>query len=187
MYPIKIYASMVSNLTDARYFAAMGVELIGFDLDSDISQSTIGSIVSWVEGPTFVGETSLVDISTKLQNNLTEIGLSTFLLSPFNENALPSALIRYTTSHKGKLTDPCVLKIDQKFEALNESEIENLYFKLEGLKCYLDIEVKPSDLKRLIDEVKPYGLVVRGGDEERVGVKTFEDLDDLFDALEEIA
>ena len=38
-------------------------------------------------------------------------------------------------------------------------------------------------LNIIIDTLKPTGLSMRGGEEEKVGYKSFEDLDEVFDLL----
>ena len=57
---MKIKASKIENLTDARYFAAQGVEYLGFDLtnieENQEKYRTIHAIKEWVEGVQFVGE-----------------------------------------------------------------------------------------------------------------------------------
>jgi len=50
MLKTKVIASHVTNLTDARYFAARGVDFLLFDLD-DITIDAAVEIKEWVEGP----------------------------------------------------------------------------------------------------------------------------------------
>ena len=44
--------------------------------------------------------------------------------------------------------------------------------------------VSPTDLAAFVEELAPLGLSVRGGAEEKVGYKSFDELDDLFELLE---
>jgi len=52
--------SSVNNLSDARYAAGMGVELLGFDLEESsanyVSPEEFAAITNWVSGVKFVGE-----------------------------------------------------------------------------------------------------------------------------------
>ncbi|NJN34710.1 MAG: hypothetical protein HC817_11130 [Saprospiraceae bacterium] len=50
-------------------------------------------------------------------------------------------------------------------------------------KIILHIDFQLADLETL-NLSGFYGLILRGGDEERVGVKSFDELDEIFDALE---
>ncbi len=55
----KIKASGITNLTDARYFAAREVEWLGFKIGDDsssISLMAAKAIVEWVDGVKIVGE-----------------------------------------------------------------------------------------------------------------------------------
>ncbi len=47
----------------------------------------------------------------------------------------------------------------------------------------LDLDVAAADMPELLAAVQPYGWVARGGEEERVGVKSYDDLDEIFEAL----
>ena len=57
--------SNVNNLSDARYAAGMGVELIGFDLDESsenyVDPDQFHAITNWISGVKFVGELSTID------------------------------------------------------------------------------------------------------------------------------
>ena len=73
---MKIIANRVTNLTDARYFAAMGVDWIGFDMGTD-SQLSIEHVIAfsdWVEGPQFYldvrgrSEEQIADVNEMLIN-----------------------------------------------------------------------------------------------------------------------
>ena len=56
MIPIKVYASSIANLSDARYFAGQGAEIISFQLNASMSIDQIKEIMSWVEVPYFALE-----------------------------------------------------------------------------------------------------------------------------------
>ncbi|HMX39199.1 MAG TPA: hypothetical protein PKD78_02690, partial [Saprospiraceae bacterium] len=61
-----IKASGVTNLSDARYFAAREVRFLGFNLDEGsagyVEPSMLHAIREWVEGPLIVGEFSAAPI-----------------------------------------------------------------------------------------------------------------------------
>ena len=57
--------SNVTNLSDARYCAGMGVDMLGFSMDADspnyIDPKKFGEIRGWVAGVQIVGETTATD------------------------------------------------------------------------------------------------------------------------------
>lgn len=55
MLKTKVKAGNITNLSDARYCAGMGVDWLGFPV-SDIDPKTLAEITGWVSGPQFVLE-----------------------------------------------------------------------------------------------------------------------------------
>ena len=76
---MKTAALGVRNLTDARYFAAMNVDWIGFDMsvDSPLTMEHILAFSEWVEGPRL-----LLDVRGRTPDEI-----ATFL-GDFNAHAL---------------------------------------------------------------------------------------------------
>jgi phosphoribosylanthranilate isomerase len=70
-----VKVSNISNLSDARYCAGMGVEVLGFNIDptsSDcIDQQDFKEITDWVAGVSFAGEfhsASILEIKSAMKN-----------------------------------------------------------------------------------------------------------------------
>ena len=66
----------------------------------------------------------------------------------------------------------------------------NIPFSLEALKnicrkfpCLLSIEATTAETEELLASTSCQGLHVVGGEEEKVGLKLFDDLDELFELL----
>jgi phosphoribosylanthranilate isomerase len=51
-------------------------------------------------------------------------------------------------------------------------------------RIILNLDCQPDEVSSMVSEVNPYALGVHGGEEERVGVKSFDDLDAILDELE---
>ena len=72
-----VYVSRITNLSDARYCAGMGVDLLGFVIDpSDpdyVSPETYQQLIGWVAGP----------------ERVVEVGLATFDESVLREHYAP--------------------------------------------------------------------------------------------------
>ena len=71
MLTTTIKASSISNLTDARYFAAWHVDWLGFDLTAEglavLPLPEVKEIKDWIEGPKIVGELAVLDIEQSQQ------------------------------------------------------------------------------------------------------------------------
>ena len=51
-------------------------------------------------------------------------------------------------------------------------------------RIILHLDCPVEDVPRMIAEIKPYAMSLSGGEEEQVGVKSFDDLDEILDILE---
>jgi len=193
MQNVKIKASQINNLTDARYFAALGVEWIGFklDLSSDdrVEPALFHGIRSWIEGPKIVaeiGKTPIDLFSEVYELNAFDLLQSSEpiegrdLIIPFKPNnlealnsLLPSSIYLLDLEHIPELelyaSVSDLQNLNERFNFIWPAPRENNYLKL------------------LLEEIKPYGIEVKGGLEEKVGFKSFDELDVFFDILEESA
>jgi len=154
MLKLKIAVLSINNLTDARYFAAYGVDYLGFDLNTEsddfLGFDKIKEIVEWVEGPKTLGQ--LTDVSGK---NL------------FDEVLTLDAVC------------------DQKVIVDGEAEYPIIDFVQGGFSkgMFIDGFDGVEDIQFIIEQGLDLGLVLRGGDETKVGVKTYDELDAIFELL----
>ncbi|MDQ6479751.1 hypothetical protein [Dyadobacter sp. LHD-138] len=198
--------SNVTNLSDARYCAGMGVEMLGFSIDQDspnyISPKKFEEICSWLAGVQLVAESSQSDPELLLKA-LSEYpvhyvqvetqGLLTYLQSELNlplilrvsvdtydANDIYSILSRY-----GDEVAYFLLESDVN-TALTEEWINALaqlakeYPILIGFG--LDDESTVNNLTETFPEI---GIALRGSEEIRPGYKDFGSMMDILEALEE--
>ena len=212
MLKIKVKASQITNLTDARYFAAKEVEWLSFDFTEGssayIDPMKARAMFDWVEGPCIVGEFQ----------NLTaaEIGFYTEgwglkavqlgFLTPISEVSLIKNVPIIQEINVEHFTNPVFLRqeltplapfvqaFQLNFDKSNISwedlknpssmiTVEDLKELCQDFKIILSIDFQLDTLEEIMD-VNPFGLNLKGGDEERVGVKSFDELDEILDALE---
>lgn len=209
MLKIKVKAGQINNLTDARYFAAWEVDWLGFNLDASrakpISILDFKAIKEWVDGVEIVAEfgvtpfDEIVAIMNELQINtlqlngniherelkeLKEMGytiIKTFDLS----DRTTWATIENRLAHDSLIIDYLLLD----FGALTATTLleEHAALLKKWCKKYpiiLDIDVEASEIDRLVDTLNPLALGVKGGEEEKVGFKSYDELDEFFEVLE---
>jgi len=198
--------SNVTNLSDARYCAGMGVEMLGFSIDQNspnyISPKKFEEICSWLAGVQLVAESNMSD-PQELLKTLAEYpvhyvqveapGLLTYLQSElslplilrvsvdtYDANDIYSILSRY-----GDDVAYFLLESDKNL-ALTEDWIEVLsklakeYPILIGFGLEDDLTVN-----RLTDTFPEIGIALRGSEEIRPGYKDFGSMMDILEALEE--
>lgn len=198
---IGVKASGITHLTDARYFAAQGVKWMGFDtvvqgsLEQDIQR--VMAIREWIDGVDLIGEFKNQGVPEILYW-VNEVGLDGIQIdNSFPEGdiiQLPKGLFIIVQITSPIFTDPQIL-INQfkEFESiadcfLIEVNQENInHRELKALSVNYPILYEwnaPSELlPKFFQEVSSYGLSLRGSNEKKIGFKSFEELDEIFEEL----
>jgi phosphoribosylanthranilate isomerase len=197
-----VKVSEVNNLSDARYCAGMGVEMIGFCLDENhprfIELARLREISVWVSGVKVVGEVTGDDVENinylAEQLNLDYVQLS-HTISP---------------DRIGRIKKPVILKLD-----FDPENIENISIELQTLskhvaffilesrdfdsvksfekqlqswcsqyKIIIAFGIKKEELDEIVNVIKPFGIGLKGGQEIKPGLKDFEALSEILEALE---
>lgn len=216
MLRTKVKASAITNLTDARYFAAREVTWLGFCLDpadeNYITPQEVLAIKEWVDGPLIVGEFNLqttdeITAAIGLLNlDVIQAGMFTsfetleslFAAHPdltvikefVIEPTTPAEALREQLKSYSHLTSKFILNFDKNgipWSALEKGQPFSLAFLSALCRQYeilLSIDLSPAGAGVILSTLDPAGLNVRGGLEEKVGFKSFDELDGLFDVLE---
>jgi phosphoribosylanthranilate isomerase len=194
MHKTKIKVNDIQNLTDARYFAAMGVDYLGFccnpGSETFCSLAKIKEITDWVEGPQFVlqfqGFQSEQEIKSVINTGLGH-ALHFGVFATYDINFELPIFKEFIFENINKDTnfdcDFPILRSDIDWEKITEKDKIKLSEILVSKHCFLDFKWQTSSLKDLIQQLPSFGLILKGGSEERIGVKTFDDLDDIFEIL----
>lgn len=208
MLKTKIKASRITNLTDARYFSAWDVAYIGFNLeegnDSYIPPVNVKAMKEWLEGPQFVGEFgSFVDVEDVV-GLVDALGLDAIQVGTlcnvetiqalhgkeipiikeitWNETSTWEA-VRKEYADLAPFVELFLIDFSQ-----NSFAIDNMREDISNIcqlhPTFIDANIKGADAENFLEETKAFGLAIKGGDEEKVGYKSFDDLDDIFEALE---
>ena len=212
MLKTKIKASAVNNLTDARYFAAREVEWLGFRFSGDpeaaISLMAAKAIAEWVDGVKLVGEfdfatvEEIVNADEQLHFDAVQVGMYTpaetleklpnltFIKEVVVENDSSEAEIE---AHLAAYASCCgyflldYTKAGINWDAVKTGKPLSLNFLkrlISENKILLALDFQASEAQSVIETLHPEGLSLTGGTEEKVGFKSFDELDEIFDKLE---
>lgn len=213
MLKTNIFAGGITNLTDARYFAARGAQFLSFNLEESatlaISSEKTAAIKEWVEGPSFIGVfhiSALDDIRFLVERlNLHMIQLGPFFpVENLKDHKLGVPLIKEVIVEQlnelsaileeqetlSYIFDFMLINFEKNgisWSAIKESPaiLDNLKNWNSNSKLVLAISHQPSETQEILETLNPYGLYLQGGEEEKVGFKSFDDLDEILDALED--
>lgn len=211
MLATKVLASGITHLTDARYFAAWEVDYLAFPLGGTdgLSWEYLNALREWVEGPHIVAELpadadgAAWAESLKAQNiSLALIPYTAPAAVPLHEKEIDLIVsipvegyqsvedVAEALSEVPPGTQLVLLNFEQggiTWQDLAAGHPFGLY-ALEALlatrPCLLQIDLGKQDPQALKESHPLAGFAVRGSSEEKVGYKSFDDLDDLFEGLE---
>lgn len=211
--PLKTFvkASSVTNLADARYFAAAGAEWLGFCFDKEshknISLKYAEEILNWVNGPKIVAEISQQNIN-EINELVEKLGMDfiqtserfqsiayslitipiiqeVILDKSFSEEKLRQMLSELQSRSAFFLLNFSQNKIDWKNICNKEFlSMEMLQAICKNYPVILDFDFNKENLLEIIDRLQPKGININAGTEIKTGVKDFASINDLFDLLQ---
>lgn len=213
MLKTTVKASSVSNLTDARYFAAWHVEWLGFDLTveglKNIPLAEVKEIKDWIEGPKIVGELELLDLenSQRIIDFLTLKYIQVGMFAPVEHlnslnvsSIIKTVIIEPSTSAADLKThlDTYFDYVDYFLFDFNKNKIgwndlqNNPTLNIKQLKqlceqyeLFISLDFNAQNTEEILSILNPKGISVKGGIEEKIGFKSFDELDEVFEILEE--
>ena len=191
---LRVKLGKVTNLSDARYAAGMGVEALGFNLGEDnstrLSPDDVDEISNWVSGVDIVGELGYSSIDQAAGYNLDYMEFAEAALLPANEQNV----LRITVNGQNILEVEDELKLHKdkvKYFILNvnKSELADLGQVLKVIAAqfplFISTHFTPYNLHYLLEIVQPEGIEIEGGTEEKPGFKDYDEIADVLELLEE--
>lgn len=212
MLKTKVKASAVTNLTDARYFAAREVEWLGLPLgqgaESNVAPAAAKAFVEWVDGVKIVGEFGFSD-AAEIQEmheylwfDAVQVGMFTPLEELmklerlaiikeviFEKSASEKELAEHLSTYAARC-DYFLLNFEktgitwEDVKAGQPFSVEALRALCEKYQVILAMDFSPENLPEILTQINPHGLNLTGGEEEKVGFKSFDELDEILDELE---
>lgn len=187
----KVKVGNITNLSDARYCAGMGVDLLGFPVSGPnaISLEKFKEINGWVTGPELVLEIDSSENAAELVQQFygNHIEIESSLLPSLKDVKDISLLVRVDLS-EWKKTSSLLHPFKQ-------------YIKYLVVKDYLDASIKvlkevaldysilaeysssDGSLEELLD-LPVEGVALKGGEELKPGLKDYEELSGILEKLE---
>lgn len=186
----KIIGSSIQNLTDARYFAGWLVDYLHFDLRPEstncISLDRTKEFLSWVEGPvSMVSADQSQDVEKLLvdTNSLGYMDIHQYRMDIASQDwTYGSYLSQEELMAYMELDQNTVFVVSEIFDV----RLLKKFVEQKAIKCYIDLAY--SDWREpIFEEAWVEGFMVHGSPEEKVGYKSFDELDEIFEWLEELS
>ena len=173
----------ITNLSDARYCAGMGVDDIGFCTDrnsqSYIQPSLANSILEWVSGVNIVAEGIPSDEDSYSFDKI-QVGLGEVHPDP----SIPKIITLTVSDIKKELTIPEnteYIVVDGTDNEIPGADLEIVNELTKKHKVVLGFGFNTENVKPILTKIKLFGIAMNGSAEIRPG---FNDYDELADILE---
>ncbi len=206
----KIKANSINNLSDGRYFSTFA-EWVGFNFNPNSTQSvdiaTAKEIAGWLHGPRIVGEfddqpltrinevaealqldTVQTDIDldyTKLHPNISTIIKRVVIDDTIDADRLESILMSGTGIAYFLLDfveKNSLWKDIEKHQALKPAFLQEL---CEEYRIILALPFTSQNVLSIVEQTQPFAIALASGQEEKVGIRAFDELTAIIEQLEE--
>jgi phosphoribosylanthranilate isomerase len=199
----------VTNLSDARFAAGRGAQFVGFALSPEhrnyLSPEKVQEISGWVDGPSLVGEwisglpEVIADTQERLQLDYVQLNrYDPALASAVSDLCLiqcigieawttTSEIIRqingvHLCTHHFML---CCDNPDVQEQFLSKPAHAQLITELcRDYPIILNWNFTKENLAPILEKYNPFGINLKGGTEDKPGLKDFDTLNELMDLLE---
>lgn len=196
MLKTTVKVSNLNNLSDARYCAGMGVEMLGFSMD-ELDFDKFKEMRGWLAGVQVVGETeakhvsAIIELVEKYQPDflqishwediaeIQKIGKPIILKVDFAEANLP-ALFQTTKGFVAYF----LLENSEEFDVIDDATLSQLDAWSFQFPILLGFGLKESNVNDLLEQTQLKGFALKGGHEIRPGFGDSEELMNLLEILE---
>lgn len=191
--PVKVNG--VNNLSDARYCAGMGVDMIGFSISENhpryLPSDKINGITGWLSGVQIVAEGYFGEKIPQLTAKAETIQAGTIEIDAVMYKSLAITpvpfIYRLNISEWENLqstlpADALLHVILQKDDVSYTTLIKEI---CESRRTFLNTSLLDLPyIERLLLQTKPHGITLDGGNELSPGVRDFEHLAEVLEYLE---
>ena len=183
---MEIYATNISNLTDARYFAALGAKWMEISTNGlKMNSIEFNAMKEWVTGAKWV--LNLGEIKSINENSfLVDSQIEYLSGSIDNEEELGFIHLNYEKSLTPSIFETKKNRawIINKIDFTDPTALSHLHKIARTEIIYLNIGgISSENIVQTINTIKPKGVVFSGGSEEKIGFKSFDEIDDIIELL----
>ncbi len=200
-----VKVSEISNLSDARYCAGMGVHVLGFNLEKEhphfIDPEKYAAITGWLAGVKFAAEFDTYDVR-QIEQVLTDYARIDYLqirqpqhvalLKPLRKPiimALDASRYEHDIVALADIMRGCRDQVSYFLVENNSSNrrpdlLNDLLHLSKQYPVLLGFGLNPDFVGSLIEQHGLAGIALRGGEEIKAGYKNFDELADILEAIE---
>lgn len=196
----------INNLSDARYCAGMGAEMLGFCLDETqanyVAPAAVQELAGWVAGVQLVGEFNrataahinetaetcrldYVQLNQQyLIDEIQQLQRPVLQRVPFTKDTIESELMAEMELYQAHVAYFLIYSED--YQTIDDTNIRFLQDLARHFKIFINFGLTKENVAQVVREINPAGLGLQGGQEIKPGLKEFDALQEIFEVLEEV-
>jgi len=193
-----VHVSSISNLSDARYCSGMMVDSLGYNLDENskniLSIDSVKEISQWVNGVKFIAEfyNSSEEYINKILENEIFDAIQLNIENKIKNLNFNDSKVLIRISNPNKINKHTNNFLDENFPKTETLIIDNLSSESINNLSYLDrkymLIINPyEDISSLISKLehKNFGLLLKGSNEIRPGLKDYDSLSEFLESIDD--
>ncbi|NJN42135.1 MAG: hypothetical protein HC811_07850 [Flammeovirgaceae bacterium] len=189
-----VKVGMITNLSDARYCAGMGVERLGVNVIAEspnyISPVQWQDIQGWINGPKTVAEVygiktpnQLNDIATQYNPDFLEMNLQEF--HAFRNEIKSNVMLCLQVEDRNETLSE--IKTDDRIDSfiVHENDLTQFSDFIEQFRIFI-IPKNTKSITGLLSDYPTAGFILSGSEESKPGLKNYDELAEVLEQLEEV-
>ncbi|MFN8282969.1 MAG: hypothetical protein U0U67_07120 [Chitinophagales bacterium] len=201
---MQLKISSITNLTDARYFSAIGAQYLGFSFDvlneNNISIAKAKEIVGWLHEPVIIGEFGVHQTKEEIQFVAEEMPLNEIQI-PFSHAQKEEldfdkflVLDDWSLDISHWSSDYFVIKI--KHQLLNEisrkarnddagisENLNSLQQFIKNNKVFIETDFTKENILPIIENLNPFGIQITCRKEEKAGLSFVDEYAEIVELI----
>lgn len=197
---MQLKISSITNLTDARFFSAMGAHYLGFCLDvlneNNIAIPKAKEIINWLHEPVIVGEFGMHQSQEEIEYIAKELSMSDIQI-PFEHpekreldfdkflnidlNSITDGL-RSTDFFVIKITNKLLEQVQHNTTNADDSIVSLRHF-IASNRVFIETDFTKEDILPTIQDLHPYGIQISCKPEEKSGLSAVDEYAAILEKL----
>lgn len=185
---MQLKISSITNLTDARFFSAIGAHYLGFCFDvlneNNISITKAQEIIGWLHEPVIVAEFGVHQTKEEIEFIAQQLSINEIQI-PFNHPQKDAftfekflVIDEELHIHPPVCTDYFVLKVNK--EDIGNPAIKNF---ISNNKVIIETNFSKDNISHILETLQPYGIQITCKKEEKAGWSAVDEYAELLDFI----
>jgi len=163
---MQLKISSITNLTDARFFSAIGANYLGFCFDvlneNNSSIAKAKEIINWLHEPVIIGEFGNHQTKEEIQFIAEEMNLNEIQLPFLHTEKDKLNFEKFLVLDNFQSTVDCRLSTDFFVLKMDIADISNqeLKYFIANNKVFIETDFTKDNIKAIVEYLNPYGIQI---------------------------